>query len=325
VLGGIGGAAATTALASQLAGSATGNLMAAAAGAAIAPLATHFGRWRRFGLGLALTAIAIALVLTYGSAKVVDATAETKTFPPLLIPDPTAAPTPDPTPDPPGVPDIRVTPTSLRCTSAGCDDRVLIESTGSASLRIFDIDVKGDAKDRFRAGDNCQRRTIRPGERCAFSVSFTPASDGSTVSAELVIHQNLKGDPTVVALEGSGPPGGDLAFERAACALDDGARGHVDLTVSGPDGTAEVPVRLRLVDGSTQDANVAVGVPAAIPFELAAPPSGAVPVTVLLDPEAAIAEPDEDNNLRELTCAAPDTGKPTGPHPAPTTAPPTLH
>ncbi len=94
---------------------------------------------------------------------------------------------------------ISVTPTALHCSSEGCDDDVTVQSTGSALLRITTIEFDGPAAGSFSHDGECEDRELHEGEECSITVQFTPGEAGQ---ARLVIHQNLQGPATFVALEG---------------------------------------------------------------------------------------------------------------------------
>jgi hypothetical protein len=98
---------------------------------------------------------------------------------------------------------ITVTPTVLHCSDDGCDDVVTVRSTGSELLRIDSIELEGHAAGSFRQDGDCESRELAEDETCSITVQFTPGDAGE---ARLVIHQNLKGPPTVVALEGEIDP-----------------------------------------------------------------------------------------------------------------------
>jgi hypothetical protein len=312
VLASIVGAVLSTLITSKLGASPTGNLIAAALGAAIPPFASYVGPKRHLRLGVALAATAIALFVTYGGVTLFDAAADKKTFP---GPADTPTPTPTPTPGAAGarggaVADtvnkvgISVTPDALSCTADHCDHTVKITSTGSHQLRIFGIEFEGDAKQFFHGGETCQHRPVQRATPCEFPVTFTPTSDEGTVTAKLMIHQNVGDKPSVVALEGSGGPAaaqGDFEFTDATCTLDPAPLVRVTLTVAAPDGTTEVPVRLQVGSGTIKDATIPAGEPAPVEVELAEEQSS-VSVTVALDPDNATAEEHEDNNVRMLTC-----------------------
>jgi hypothetical protein len=77
-----------------------------------------------------------------------------------------------------------------------------IRSTGTADIRITGIDIEGDSAGDFHQTADCPDR-LRPNARCSISVEFCPA-DAGTRQATLVIHQNLPGPPTRIAIQGIG-------------------------------------------------------------------------------------------------------------------------
>jgi hypothetical protein len=80
-----------------------------------------------------------------------------------------------------------------------------IASTGTGPLRLGGFEVTGDRAD-FAVDGHCRHRTLRPGQSCRPTVTFTPTAEGSR-RATLVIHQNLPGPATHVLLTGTGLPG----------------------------------------------------------------------------------------------------------------------
>ncbi|MEV4165010.1 hypothetical protein [Nonomuraea dietziae] len=103
-------------------------------------------------------------------------------------------------------PGIAVTPKALDlCAGPDCAQDVLILSTGTTTLKIGDIELKGESPADFRHDDACANQNLDVDAECMLRVWFEPATAGADGSAVLVIHQNLKGDPTFVRLRGRAP------------------------------------------------------------------------------------------------------------------------
>lgn len=103
-------------------------------------------------------------------------------------------------------PGIAVTPKSLTfsCEGDSCAQEVRVLSTGTATLKIAGIEFEGDNPGDFQHDNACAGQALDVDEECALTVWFAPASTGSSGSATLVIHQNLKGDATYVKVSGQG-------------------------------------------------------------------------------------------------------------------------
>ncbi|WP_433152633.1 hypothetical protein ACQPZ8_18230 [Actinomadura nitritigenes] len=87
----------------------------------------------------------------------------------------------------------------LPCPSDGCVQQITIRSTGTAPLSIYTMVMLDDTD--FSFGKQCVNKDLHPGETCTFGVTYGgPSSDQSVYTARLVIHQNLAGGPTYVAL-----------------------------------------------------------------------------------------------------------------------------
>ncbi|MFI9551024.1 choice-of-anchor D domain-containing protein [Nonomuraea endophytica] len=103
-------------------------------------------------------------------------------------------------------PGIAVTPKSLTfsCEGDSCAQEVRVLSTGTATLKIADIEFEGDNPGDFQHDNACAGQALDVDDECTLRVWFAPASTGSSGSASLVIHQNLKGDATYVNVSGEG-------------------------------------------------------------------------------------------------------------------------
>lgn len=87
----------------------------------------------------------------------------------------------------------------LACPGDGCTQQIAIRSTGTTPLTIYGMSLLDDAN--FSVGTECANTSLHPGETCAFTVTWLgPPCDGDVHSTRLVIHQNLAGDPTYIAL-----------------------------------------------------------------------------------------------------------------------------
>jgi hypothetical protein len=196
-------------------------LFGAALGAAIPPLIAVAGPFVALRAATGVMVAAGSLLVTYSGFTVADyaTNQEQSTFPlPQALPPTSPTPTPTVTPTTPsdmgetcaGEFDelcISWTPTVLHCSVEGCDDDVTVQSTGSEVLVIGKIEFDGLAAGSFSKGGDCENpelhRELRAGEECSITVHYTPGEAGG---ARLVIHQNLPGDPTYVALEGEVDP-----------------------------------------------------------------------------------------------------------------------
>ena len=224
---------------------------------------------------------------------------------------------------------IEVTPDTLHCTSDGCEEPVIIKSTGERLLNIDEIEFDGEAAADFGHGDGCEHRSLGEDEECSLSISFTPSGSVGARIARLVIHQNLPGPPTYVDLEGevdggpTPPPIGDLlaSSEGVQCVHQRGGA-----LVSGePKDALQIFFSLRLegaspdqLPGSVQtnarsnlgpswSARGGVGEGqrvAALPLD----PDDygrTHTVTVSVDPDNEVPESNEDNNQLTVTVALP--------------------
>jgi hypothetical protein len=301
-IGSIVSAVLLTTVVAALGASPTANLVAAVLGVAIPQFVTYVGPRRHIRLGVAIVVTIIALVFTYGGVKVFDAAADKQTFPdPISTPTPTPVP-PTPTPPVHRGPHIRVTPERLSCTATGCDDQVTIESTGTGQLRTGEIAFEG-GEDLFNRTDECVGKAIPADTPCRFTVTFAPTSDQGTVSATLVIHQNLRGPATRVSVEGSGGPvmaTGNATFDGdPTCARGDDGALAVAVTATA-DTPGQLPVSVLLTsDGSSLASDtLTAGEQGSVPIPDTA--SGAT-VTVRL---GAIDGDDATDNNADVTCAA---------------------
>jgi hypothetical protein len=78
-------------------------------------------------------------------------------------------------------------------------------------LKIGDVEITGPAAEDFQCDDGCAGLILTPGRSCTIRLTYTGTADGR---ATLVIHQNLDGPASMVALSGrsttapsSSPPG----------------------------------------------------------------------------------------------------------------------
>ncbi len=178
-------------------------LVAAAAGAAIAPLISAAGRHQPLRVGVGVFVTLLALGLTYGGFAVFDIT--TDQSPHLPLPGGVAGGPGGSSADGPA---IRVKPESLEleCLGRDCARRVRVISVGSEPLLIGAVELDGSVPGfAFDAGGCAHRRLSEVGDACTISVwAETPGTGGATT--RLVIHQNLPGRPTFVRLTGPGTP-----------------------------------------------------------------------------------------------------------------------
>jgi hypothetical protein len=95
-----------------------------------------------------------------------------------------------------------VTPLQVACTAESCPP-VVVNNPGRRILRIGAVEITGGAAEGFRRDDGCAGRTIRTGENCTIELAYEGALAGK---ATLVIHQNLDGPASKVALTAVGIP-----------------------------------------------------------------------------------------------------------------------
>jgi hypothetical protein len=233
---------------------------------------------------------------------------------------------------------ISVTPDLLRCSVEGCEEPVIIKSTGERVLMVFEIEFVDDPAAEFGHDRECENESLRKDEECRFRVTFTPLRTGGTRKVDLVIHQNLPEVPTTVPVEGevedgdAGSPVGDLVappgevrcfHQRGGTAEgEDALQISLTLRIEGasPD---ELPgsVLLTAQDdrGPSASARGGIGEGRVLALPLEPEHYGQTHVvTVGVDPENEVPETDEDDNQltvsvdlpadpassQELSCAA---------------------
>jgi hypothetical protein len=239
-------------------------LFGAALGAAIPPLVAVAGPFAGLRAATGVLVTAGALFVTYSGFTVADyaTNQEQSTFPlPPRLPPTSPTPTPSVTTPTPsntagtavtceGELCISVTPMVLHCSMAGCDNDVTVRSTGSVPLRITMIEFDGPAAGSFSQDGDCENRELQENEECSVTVQFTP---GEARDARLVIHQNLQGPPTIVALEGEIDPSkpaetceGELCLTVTPTVLHCSSEGcDNDVTVRS---TGSVPLRITTIE-----------------------------------------------------------------------------
>jgi hypothetical protein len=251
-------------------------------------------------------------------------------LPPWAAPPATPPTSPTITPPPPnhepGGVGIEITPAQpLRCADERCDQPVTIRSTGTAPLIIGEIELDGENAADFQRAGQCENLRLKPGQECVFEIQFMPTGRGETRHARLVIHQNLPGPPSFLALEGTPPEppvvdltasnqGAQCSYRRA------GATGggvlHVRfrlLRTGGDPDTATQPVRVTATSTSelAADYRSATGTPtepawSTATFTLNPTHFGRTHlIVVTVDPTNEIAEDNETNNQTRITINLP--------------------
>ncbi len=315
LFGALIGAVAGTVLSSRLGSSPTDRLVGAFAGAALPIVATVAGPWHRGRIALSIVATIAGLVLLYTGATAIDyAQKRPETFPlPSALP-PTQG---EQSEEEDGV-GITVSPPTLSCDDDGCESTVTIESSGDKTLELTTMEVRGDARDDFRPDGRCQQIELAPGDACEFGVDFATSVPGAVRTAELVIHQNVGADPTLVPLEGEADevPGGQgdlsLAPAEELCTYQPGGL---------PDGSDALQVFVRIQAAGVPAGSVRVGASSdtgssgsvvagigqiGVPLGVGPEDSGTTPVvTVTVDPDDAVAETSEDNNTLRVRAQMP--------------------
>jgi hypothetical protein len=287
-------------------------LIGASIGAAIPVLVTAGGAQ---GLALSMVITGGALFITYGGFTIFDyADDKDPTFPiPRVMPPPGPEPTPTTMTTENGL-SLAYAPDTVHCDSDGCDEDVTVTSTGEEVLEIGVIEFDGDPSGEFGYGGNCGGQKLQEDQSCQISVSFTPSGAAGTRKATLLIHQNLKGPPTEVTVEGvaggSEPPAtSDVVLNGIECRYQEGGavvNGQLrnglqifyDLEYVG-EGQAPSAVRVegRSNHGPFDSRTGAIGPGRHLGLPLD-PDDYGVPHTVTLrvDPDSKVAESNEDNN-----------------------------
>lgn len=192
-------------------GSPRTRLIGAIVGIVVAALLTVNGPFVNVRATAAVGTTILAVLLTFGGAKAVETAGG-----PVIIgtegPIETSSTTSPPTSTSPsasipatwstceGSLCIRVTPRQVTCTVESCPP-VVVSNPGGRNLRIGAVEITGGAADGFRHDDGCAGRILRVGATCAIKLAYQGAVAGK---ATLVIHQNLDGPATKVALTAVG-------------------------------------------------------------------------------------------------------------------------
>ncbi|TCM35997.1 hypothetical protein EV648_12345 [Kribbella sp. VKM Ac-2568] len=206
VVGSVAGTLVTVALDK----SPTVKLIGAALGAAIPPLIATAGKFSRLRLFGGIVAAVVALVLTYVGFSVPEtALGMVNTFPVPPGVNPANDPTTTPTTSKPtttggkfghceGQLCIDVQPKQVRCTGDQCDSEVVVTSGGKTLLKIGLIEFRGNIAERFSQTGNCEKEDLVKLQACSITVHIEPGEGGT---AQMRIHQNLKGPASIVSLE----------------------------------------------------------------------------------------------------------------------------
>ncbi|MFG2003157.1 hypothetical protein ACGFNU_28755 [Spirillospora sp. NPDC048911] len=104
------------------------------------------------------------------------------------------------TPKPGGTPRLVVSDDSvyLVCPGDDCTQEVTLRNTGTAAMKLYSFVMLDDAN--FYTDKTCANYELKPGYSCTFRVSYRGPAENHIYTARLVIHQNLPGDPTYIAL-----------------------------------------------------------------------------------------------------------------------------
>ncbi|WP_329000181.1 hypothetical protein OHA18_37820 [Kribbella sp. NBC_00709] len=200
------GSVAGTLVTAALDGSPTTKLVGAALGAAIPPVIAVAGPFSRLRLAGGTAVTVLALLFTYAGFTVPQTALGKETTFPVPVADYTPnSPTPPPPPTASGTVGhcegqlcILVEPAQVRCSGDHCDSAVQVTSGGRTRLRLGSIEFKGDIADRFSQTGNCEKEVLIKLEKCSISIQIAPGPAGT---AQMRIHQNLKGPASVVTLE----------------------------------------------------------------------------------------------------------------------------
>ncbi|WP_433727548.1 hypothetical protein ACQP2Y_12700 [Actinoplanes sp. CA-051413] len=190
-------------------GSPRTRLIGAFVGIVVAALLTVNGPFVNVRATAAVGITILAVLLTFGGAKAVEeaggpeiiGTAGPRATPTSATPVPTTSKgTIGPNCE--GSLCIQVTPRQVACTAESCPP-VVVSNPGSRSLRIGAVEITGGAAKGFRRDDGCAGRTLGTGQNCTIKLAYEGALSGK---ATLVIHQNLDGPASRVALTAVGIP-----------------------------------------------------------------------------------------------------------------------
>ncbi|WP_433295573.1 CARDB domain-containing protein [Actinoplanes sp. CA-030573] len=216
-------------------GTPTTRLVGAAVAAAVAALFSVTGPYLHLRAAAGVLVTVLALAITYSGAKVAEAVAKPSTeifagpgssgaADPPTTPPTTGAPSATPTGDGTcgGGVCILVQPATLHCTPTACDFPVTVSDPGGRrALRVTRLELVGPDAADFRYDAGCTGDEVPAGKPCRIEVAFTGTTAGR---ATLVIHQNLKGPASRVALIGEPGP---------SPSTDSGPDALPDLTISG--------------------------------------------------------------------------------------------
>src|SRR5918997_2979915 len=78
------------------------------------------------------------------------------------------------------------------------EEGVTVWSQGSKRLRVTSLEITGDAADRLSSDRTCEGASLEQDESCEIAIRVEPGEPGT---AQLVIHQNLKGPASYVDIE----------------------------------------------------------------------------------------------------------------------------
>ncbi|QKW38075.1 hypothetical protein HUT06_32100 [Actinomadura sp. NAK00032] len=220
-------------------------MAAAAGGAALAPMIATVGRLHRLRIGAGLMITIVALAVTYGGFTIVDS-ATGRTVPHLPLP---------PVGGKGGLGEFSGNPTrtglhikaepaplELDCDDTGtaCEGTVRVSNAGTLPLRIGAIELRGPAAAAY-GHTGCEHQTLAVhSDPCQITVTRRTGSAGT---ARLVIHQNLPGPATEVALSSGRTDGGEVTgpVSLTACANPtDGAACPIKGTGFKPGETVEL-------------------------------------------------------------------------------------
>lgn len=308
--------ATTSVLATLVAGwlgtSPTAKLAAAALTAIITIFVTTPGGKHKWRVLLGMAATVIALFFTYGGFTLFDYAADREATFPL----PPSVPEPGPGDDGDdggggGAARLSVTPEQLRCDADGCASLVKITNTGAGPVGIGSIEIVDQVGGTFARNDRCESRTLAAeGEFCRFSVTYSPPESGDPSRARLIVNHDGEGDARVVELEAEeGVATTDLVPDpsSAQCAYTPGdAGGTFPITFTlAPD---VLPAEVRIVatsgDQQVDETTVTTGGPITL-----SPQGDAIAdtnqVTIAVDVDEAVDEPDEADNSFSVTVTRP--------------------
>jgi len=303
------GAICGTLITAAFEGAPSQKLTGAVIGAIVATLFTVTGPYLHIRAAAGVAVTGVALVLTYGGVAVADTITGNTTYPkiPTASSRPSAPPSAVPRPNETCEGSLCLTVPARQefCVVKGCHAAIPVTNTGSRQIRIKDVEIDGVGASAFQRNNGCANRTLKVDQECSIVITLLALPAGE---AALVIHQNLKGPATRVALVAS--PSADSRpnlrmSTKATCSYTATGSPHLSVETAirndGP-GFLDKPVMVRVAEagGQTQDFTAGIG---NVVLSLPTTPAVDHALTLTVDPRDEIDEVDESNNTRHIAIA----------------------